>query len=197
MIRRILCMFGAAALCITSAVPAAAQLNSFGTGSYAIDFNYSMQSQSANNFTFAPYSVCQQTSGSTAFFPFNLNAPVFVQDITAANSERLVPSSIIKTSASCGVVVAPANQHYSFRLTSATAGLQEAINTIAPTTLAYPRFIIIDARWKSQITSMGLVPATVLGQVTGNTKAVLLDITAYTSGRFTTYTWNGTAYVAG
>lgn len=191
MIRRILSSL--ALLCAAVALPAQSTTP---LGNFAIDFNYAFQSQAANVYTFSPSGLCTRTAGSVNYFPFATNAPVYVQDATAANSERLTPAAIVKTASTCGVTIAPANAHYSFRLSSGTAGLQEALNTLAVTTLPYPRIIFLDDRWKNQITSMGLVPATVIGQVTGNAKAVLIDLTAYTNGRWTSYAWSGTAYAA-
>lgn len=184
----------AALLC---AVPAFAQF----TSPVYLASNYGkwiIQSQSPNTYTFSPASQCTfpLTPGPGQFNPLATNAPVYLQDATAANSEVLTPSSLVTTGGNCGVVISPSNQHFSFVLRSGTGGLQEAINNLAVPTTAYPAVIQLDRNWYTQAAAVpGTTAAAILAAATGNSHAFLQDLT--TAGPVF-YVWQaGTGYVAG
>lgn len=155
-----------------------------------------IQSQQANTYQFSPVSYCQvPQQGGGLFVPFATNAPIYIADSTSANSEVVTPSSVITGSAYCGVVVSPANQHYTFSMRSGTGGLQEALNALAIPTTAYPATIVLDRNWYANASVIpGTTSAAILTAAKGNAHAFLEDITA--AGP-TFYVWNGTSYVSG
>jgi hypothetical protein len=156
--------------------------------------NWTITGQQANTYTFFPTSLCQVPNAQTGtFFPFATTAPVYVQDVVAANSEVLTPSAIIQTSAQCGITISPSHSHYSFWLRSGTGGLQEALNALS-TSGGYAAPIYLDRNWYTLAAAVpGTTPAAIIAAATGSTGAYLIDLTTAPS---TFYTWNGSAYVA-
>jgi len=162
---------------------------------YASDYGqWAVQSQTANTYSFYPGTICQVPSPSPAtFFAFNINAPILILDATPANSERVTPSAVQQTGSLCSVTVAPANQHYSFRLVSGTAGLQEVLNQI-PSSTAYAAVVWLDRNWYTAAASIpGTTPAAIIAAAKGNAAAYLVD---NTTSPFTYYRWNGTSYTS-
>jgi hypothetical protein len=162
---------------------------------YASAFGqWNIQSQSPNNYTFQGRLICQVSAQNTTFFTFNTNAPVLISDQNTAKNEVVTPSAVVNTAGSCGVSVAPSNQHYTFSLKSGTAGLQEAINAVA-TLSSVPATIQLDRNWWAAANQIvGTSGNTILGAATGNYGAIITDITA---APYQSYIWNGTAYVSG
>jgi hypothetical protein len=159
---------------------------------YASAFGgWSLNGQSPNTFTFAGRSLCNGSAQNTTFFVFNTNAPVWIADQNTANSETVTPSAVVNTAGSCGVSVAPANQHYTFQLKSGTGGLQEAINTVQGAG-AYPAVIALDRNWFAQANAVpGTNALSIITAAAGGAGAILEDITAAPT---VNYVWSGTAY---
>lgn len=161
---------------------------------YASDYGqWQIPSQAANTYLFSPSSLCTVTVPGTpsGFLPFNTNAPIWIIDATAANSELVTPSGTTNNGSSCGVTIAPANNHYSFKLISGTAGLQEVLNQISSSN-AYPAVVYLDRSWYTLMTGVtGSSPAAAINTVTGNAQAYLIDNTTVP---WTYYAWNGTNY---
>lgn len=160
---------------------------------FASDYGqWSIPSQTANTFLWSPPGICK-VSPPTApgFLPFNTNAPVFIVDATAANSELLTPSAVTNTASQCGITISPANQHYSFQVISGTAGLQEALNQI-PSTVAFPVQVVLDRNWYTLITEItGQTAAAAINSAAGSLAAYLTDVTVTPAQN---YSWNGTSY---
>lgn len=161
---------------------------------FASDYGqWQIPSQSPNTYLFSPPSICQVSPpNAPSFLPFATNAPVFIVDATAANSELVTPSAVTNTGSQAGITIAPANNHYSFNLISGTAGLQEVLNQI-PSTSPYPVDVVLDRSWYAQVTGIiGSTPAGIIASVAGNSAAYLID---RTTAPWTYYSWNGTAYI--
>ena len=163
---------------------------------YAADYGqWAIQSQTANTYLFSPQGLCTASASGTQFFPFNTNAPVYIVDATPANSEVVTPGTVTNNSAQCGFTASPSNSHTSFQVKSGTAGLQEAINVLAVPTTAYPALIVLDRNWYTVANSIvGKTGLGIIGATTGNTHALLQDITTASP---LYYVFNGTTYVAG
>jgi hypothetical protein len=159
---------------------------------FASDFGqWRVPSQQANTYQWSPGSICQVSAGSTNFFAFATNAPIYILDATAANSEVVTPSAVSTTSTSCSVTISPSNQHFSFSITSATGGLQEALNQISSSN-SYPAYVVLDRNWYSLAAAVpGKTPASIIASVAGNVQAILVD---RTTAPQTYYSWNGTNY---
>lgn len=166
------------------------------TSYYAADYGqWQIPGQSANTYLFSPGGLCNASASGGQFFAFATTAPVLIIDATPANTEIVTPSTVTNTGSQCGFSASPANNHYSFRVTSGTAGLQESLNALAVKSTAYPANIVLDRNWFTAANSLpGTTPLTVIGAATGNTHAFLSDVT---SAGAINYVWNGSAYVSG
>lgn len=162
---------------------------------FASSFNlWSINGQSPNTYIFQGRSVCNSQGQNVQFFDFSTTGPVLIADANTANSEVKTPSAIVNTAGSCGVTIAPSNNHYNFTLKSGTAGLQEAINSLDGQG-AWPTLIILDKNWWSNANQIpGTTAATILGAAKGDASVMVEDIT--TLGP-TYYVWNGSAYASG
>jgi hypothetical protein len=159
---------------------------------YASSFNlWSINSQSPNTYTFPGRTICNSAGQNQNFFVFSTTAPILIVDSNSANSEVVTPSSVINTAGSCGVAIAPANNHNSFQLRSGTGGLQEAINTLKGQS-AWPVVIDLDRNWYAIANNIpGTSAATIIGATVGDGTVLLKDITTSPA---TFYKWTGTAY---
>lgn len=161
---------------------------------YAVDYGqWAIKSQTANTYLFSPQGLCTATASGSQFFPFSINAPVFIMDATPANSEVVTPSTATNASSQCGFTASPAKNHFSFQVRSGTAGLQEALNALANTNSAHPAALILDRNWFATASSMaGQTPTGIINAAAGGFGVILIDITTAPE---TYYTWNGTQYV--
>ncbi len=162
---------------------------------YATSFNlWSINGQSPNTYIFQGRSVCNSQGQNVQFFDFSTTGPVLIADANTANSEVKTPSAIVNTAGSCGVTIAPSNNHYNFTLKSGTAGLQEAINSLDGQG-AWPTLVILDKNWWSNANQIpGTTAVTILGAAKGDASVMVEDVT--TLGP-TYYVWNGSAYASG
>jgi hypothetical protein len=155
---------------------------------------WSINGQSPNTYIFQGRSLCNSAGQNLNFFDFATNAPVLIADANTANSEVKTPSAIVNTAGSCGVTIAPSNNHYNFLLKSGTAGLQEGINVLDGQG-AWPALLILDKNWWTIANQIpGTYATAILGAAKGDASVIVADIT--TLGP-TYYVWNGTAYASG
>lgn len=154
---------------------------------------WQIKSQTANTYLFSPQGLCVATASGGQFFPFNTNAPVFIQDATPSNSEVVTPSTVTNASNQCGFTASPANNHFSFQVRSGTAGLQEALNALNNANISHPALLVLDRNWW---TSAGAIPGKtgtgMISAATGSYGVILEDITTAPASY---YTWNGSGYV--
>ena len=164
---------------------------------FASSFNlWSINGQSPNTYIFQGRSVCNGQGQNVQFFDFSTTGPVLIADANSANSEVKTPSAIVNTAGSCGVTIAPSNNHYNFTLKSGTAGLQEAINSLQGQG-AWPKLVILDINWWSNANQIpGTTAATILGAATGNDSVLIEDVTTFAPTYYVVGT-GGTTYIAG
>lgn len=159
---------------------------------YASSFgNWQINGNSPNTFSFYGSQTCNQSAQAIPFFVFNTNAPVRIVDSTPANSQTVTPASIIKSAGSCGFTASGNGLHNSFYVTSATGGLQEALNTVGQAA-SLPALIVLDRNWYASVAAVGNNGPAVINAAAGTSGAILQDITTAPS---TYYTWNGTQFV--
>ena len=159
---------------------------------YAAAFaQWSIPLDSPNTYVFQGRSRCNATANNVPFFNFATNAPVYIQDQNPAMSEVRTPSAVQLTAGTCGVTIAPGNQHYTAWLRSGTGGLQETINNVSGTANS-PAVIILDRNWYSYAYQVpGVTPQSIIAALAGNVGTVIQDITVAPNNF---YTWNGSAY---
>lgn len=171
------------------------------TGVFAEQFNnWSLASQSANTYTFTGTNCFNYplVNGSLQpYFVFGPTAaayPIYIQDANPSNSEIVTPSST-STTTPCGFSASTTYTHTSFTVLSGTAGLQDAVGTLASSaTPVRPSVVYIDAYYYQLVSGLPgsqSVPA-IIRALKGTTGVNLVDIT---TAPFTWYTWNGTQYV--
>lgn len=99
---------------------------------YAANFAGWSVSQGNNGpFSWSSPQVCTSaTSGGVTFKPFVVGSPIRINDqATPTHSENVTVTAVNIIGSGCSITTStPSFQHYSFFLSSATAGLQEAIN---------------------------------------------------------------------
>jgi hypothetical protein len=135
---------------------------------------------------FAP-AACRVQGGASFFPAFSMGTPIQIVDGNPNLSEVVMPSAVIDDGSTCSVTVKPAHHHQTpFYLTSATAGLQEAIN--ANIAIPGPNTILLTNQWYQLGGS-----AAVIASVHGTASLGLVDVTQVPTKW---YQWNGSAYVA-
>ncbi|HEV2275629.1 MAG TPA: hypothetical protein VGR96_15765 [Acidobacteriaceae bacterium] len=135
---------------------------------------------------FVPTS-CRVQGGASFFAAFAAGSPVKIVDGNPSRTEVVVPTTAISNNSECSITISPANHHeVPFYLTSATGGLQEAINA----NLAMPgtNTIILNNEWYR----LGGSAATI-ASVQGSANLGLVDVTQVPT---VWYHWNGTRYAA-
>ena len=99
---------------------------------YASNFaNWTVAQGTNGPYSWATSSTCtQMTAGGVTFKPFTVGTPIRIVDTSVpATSETVTVEAVNVNGSGCSITVSPpASKHYSFYLTSATVGLQEAIN---------------------------------------------------------------------
>jgi len=144
----------------------------------------------ANTFSnFAPDS-CRVQGGASFFFAFNTGTPIRIMDATPSLSETVTPTATVNSNVACAVTIAPVNDHQlPFNITSATGGLQEALNA----NLSSPQSntVILDNAFYQAVGGAGNV-ATIIAAAQGSYSLGLVDVTQVPT---VFYQWNGTQYV--
>jgi hypothetical protein len=139
--------------------------------------------------SFAPNS-CRVQGGASFFEAFTVGTPVEIVDSQPSMSEVVVPTSAVQTNVTCSVTIAPVNDHQvPFYFTSATGGLQEALNNNL--TSPQSNTVILDNAFY-QLLPAGTSAAAVIGLVKGGPTLGLIDITTTPTNW---YRWNGSQYV--
>lgn len=197
--RKILGLTAALILAAVGAVSGFAQnaTSPFSATTYqAANFGtWSLQLDSPNTYIFQGRTRCNAMANNVPFFVFSTTGPVWIQDSNTANSEVVTPSAIVQTAGSCGVTVAPSNNHYTAWLRSGTGGLQEAINALGGSSATvYPAEVILDRNWYAQAANVpNTTPAAIIAAAAGNAGTFLVD---FTTAPNTYYVWDGVKYVA-
>jgi len=145
---------------------------------------------SANTYSFAPDS-CRVQGGASFFFAFTTGTPITIVDANPSLTETLTPTALVDSNVTCSISIAPVNNHQlPFYVTSATGGLQEALNQNS--TQPQANTIILDNAFYQLVGGSSNV-AEVIGTVQGSTNLGLVDVTQVPT---IWYRWNGAQYVA-
>lgn len=135
---------------------------------------------------FAP-AACRVQGGASFFPAFSMGTAIRIVDSNPRLSEVVTPSAVVDDGSACSVTIHPAHHHQTpFYFTSATAGLQEAIN--ANIAIPGPNTIVLTNQWYQLGGS-----AAVIASVHGAASLGLVDVTQVPTKW---YQWNGSAYVA-
>jgi hypothetical protein len=158
--------------------PIASQYSTWQVSGYAPD-----------TYTFAP-NACRVQGGASFFNAFTVGTPIKIVDGNPALTEMVTPTNVINNNNTCSISIAPVNHHnLPYYLTSATGGLQEALN--ANHTSPAVNTIILDNKFYVSAGSAN-VPA-VIASAIGFSDLGLVDITQVP---YVWYQWNGSHYVA-
>ncbi len=134
---------------------------------------------------FAP-TACRVQGGASFFSAFTAGVPIRIVDGNPGLSETVTPTTVSSTNSTCSVTIHPLNHHrVPFYLTSATAGLQEAID--ANLANPQPNTIILNNDWYRLGGS-----AAIIASVHGSQTLGLVDVTKVPT---IWYKWNGSQYV--
>jgi hypothetical protein len=152
--------------------------------------NWKVPGYTPNTYSsFAPTS-CRVQGGASFFFAFNVGTPITIVDSNPAMNETVVPTAIVDSNVSCAVTIAPVNNHQvPFYLTTATGGLQEAINQNLTT--PQTNTIILDAAFY-ELVGGPTNAANIISTVQGTLRLGLMDVTQVPT---VWYQWNGSQYV--
>jgi hypothetical protein len=138
-----------------------------------------------DTYTFVP-TACRVQGGDSFFPAFTAGTPVKIVDGDPNLTETVSPTNVTSNNNACSISIAPVNHHnLPYYLTSATGGLQEAIN--ANLTNPGLNTIILNNRWYQLGGS-----SSIISRVQGTAQLGLVDITTVPS---TFYKWNGSQYV--
>ena len=124
--------------------------------------------------------------------------PVLIRDANPLLSEVVTPSSVSTAQSGCGFSAATTNQHYSFTVSSGTAGLQDAVASLSMgqnnSTVFTPEVVFVDRYWYGLIAGLpgNKVPFTVIASTVGSVGVNIIDTTTVP---WTEWVWNGTNYV--
>ena len=180
-------------------MPAAAQGNIPPPIVWAEQFNnWSLASQGANQFTFATCYSTPLVNAVGNYFVFGLGGtygyyPVLIADSNPANSEVVTPGATSTTPGSCGFSAATSHSHTSFTVSSGTAGLQDAVGTMAANVGSGT--VGIDRRYYNLVAAMpgSKTVAGIIAALKGSATVQLVDVT---TSPWTWYAWNGSQYAA-
>lgn len=133
---------------------------------------------------FAP-TACRVQGGASFFSAFTAGVPIRIVDGNPSLSETVTPTAVLSTNSACSLTIHPLNHHrVPFYLTSATAGLQEAID--ANLANPQPNTIILNNDWYRLGGS-----AAIIASVHGSQTLGLVDVTKVPT---VWYKWNGSQY---
>lgn len=128
--------------------------------------------------------MCQPTSGGTTFQAFQIGSPITIVDANTANTETVTVTNFNSNTYGCQIQAVMTHTHYSYRIQSATAGLQEAINAAA----GLPYQVVVTPDWQRAGGQTSMIT-----NAQGNTNVTILD---QRSSIVVPYLWNGSNYVA-
>lgn len=192
--KRLLAIFGMALVMtgqLCAVQPSGGPANIAGT-LYASNFaTWSVPQGNNGPFSWSSSQICTSaTSGGISFQPFVVGSPIRIVDTAnSALSENVVPSQVNISGSGCSITVHPANQHYSFYLATATAGLQDAINyanqSLGAATPA--AVVILTPAWSQLGGTTSMITSAI-----GNPRVTIVDQRTSVSAP---YLWSGTQYV--
>jgi hypothetical protein len=146
---------------------------------------WSVPQGNTGEFSWSVPSLCTATANGIPLQPvFDVGTPILIRDQVPANSETVTPSAVTTGGFGCSITVAPVNQHSSFTLESATAGLQEAINYAH----GLPYEVILTPDWTRLGGTTGMITS-----AKGNYNVSIFD---QRTSVLVPYVWNGSAYAA-
>lgn len=151
---------------------------------------WKIQGYSPNTYSFSPSSC--NAAGPNGQLAFTVGTPIRIVDGNPNLSETVTPTVVTTNNQTCAVSIAPVNAHsLPFYLTSATGGLQEAINQ----NLTQPatNTIILSNEWYQLVSAAGGSTVSVIAAAAGSISLGLSDVTQ-TPTQF--YIWSGGHYTA-
>lgn len=141
-----------------------------------------------STYTFAP-NTCRVQGGASFFNAFSVGVPIRIVDGNPSLSETVTPSAVTINNTTCAITISPAHQHnLPFYLTSATGGLQEAIN--AAHTEPAVNTVILDTTFYTLVGASNV--SSTIYAASGYTQLGLVDVT---QTPYVWYGWNGSHYV--
>jgi hypothetical protein len=151
---------------------------------YASTFGlWSIPQGNQGQFSWSAPSLCTTNANGIPLNPvFAVGTPIYIKDQVPANSEIVVPTAVTVGGFGCSITVNPVNPHKTFTLTSATGGLQEAINYAH----GLPYEIVLTPDWTRVGGTTGTITA-----ATGITNISILDAR---TACLVPYIWNGAVY---
>lgn len=152
---------------------------------YASSFaNWTVPQGNAGDFMWSYASACTVSSGGITFAAFKVGTPVKIVDANPAMSEVVTPTAVKLNGLGCSIAVSPIYTHYSYYLTTATGGLQEALNWAGSNNYT----ILLTSDFTRTGGTTPMITAAV-----GNSNVSIID---QRTGLFVPYLWNGTSYAA-
>lgn len=166
---------------------------------YASDFgSWSIASEAPLRYTWNGTGCSIPKVGGGTFPAFTVGTPIYIRDVqSSAHSEIVTVSGVLSAGSSCGFNGPIQYQHTTFSVSSATGGLQEALNTLAALGSS-PVAVKLNRNWYQLLTALpgytSSTPANIIASVKGNTSVVIID---ETTAPYNSYKWDtGTnAYV--
>jgi hypothetical protein len=164
--------------------------------------NWSFESQQANTYIFNGTN-CNSTPLAEgqipAYFVFgtpnsSVYYPILIRDANATKNEVVTPTTVSVVSGACGFSAPTTNSHTSFVVSSGTAGLQDAVATLANSG-SHAINVMLDRPWYQLIAALPGSPpaASIIAALKGGSTGVnIIDTTTYP---WATYTWSGTQYL--
>lgn len=172
-------------LALPAAVPAASAQNIEGQIIAAQYGTWRVPGYAPDTYSFAP-TACRVQGGASYFQAFTAGVPVKIVDGNPTMSEVVVPTAVEEDNSQCRITIHPTHRHQPpFYLTSATGGLQEAIN--ANLANPGPNTILLNNAWYELGGS-----AQIIASVHGSTNLGLVDVTQVPAKW---YQWDGSQYV--
>jgi len=136
-------------------------------------------------YSWSSASFCNANANGFYLNPvFAVGTPIYIKDQVVANSEIVTPSAVTIGGFGCSITVNPVNKHNTFTLTSATGGLQEAINFAK----GLPYQVILTPDWTRLGGTTGMILA-----AKGSAAVTISD---QRSPCIIAYLWSGSSYVA-
>lgn len=150
---------------------------------------WQVQGYAPNTYTWQSPTVCNVKGGASTFPAFKQGTPVKIIDGNPALTEIVTPSNVVINNITCAISIAPLNNHQvPWYITSATGGLQEALNN----NLTDPaqNMVVLDNAFYQYVGSANV--NAVIAAAKGGVGLNLVDVT---TSPYNWYAWNGTQYI--
>jgi lysophospholipase L1-like esterase len=159
---------------------------------YASNFGqWQVPQGNLGTYSWNSYAYCYANTVGVTFQAFTMGTPIKIVDVGNPSATEIVTPSAVSivppaglSMGSCSITIAPANPHSNYYYTSATAGLQEAINWAKTSTNTYD--VVLTPDW----TTLGGTTAMVTA-ASGNFSTPIID---ERTGSVGGYSWNGSQY---